>query len=290
MLLPLAIATLALAGDGAEGRVRLAAAPVTAPTSFNPLPELWGLAELSGDTRLDELDGSFVLYLSKRAAFEIEGSDGRIYFAGGRQLVSGTDTPESCVCALEYRSSASERQLQVAAGAYRSARPPTVIEMGPRVARVEFELVQEGQAAHVRLSRLICTSSSGDTVAPLSAAVPGFMKLTRKEHVAFRDPPVDDRPVDQRELAENIQPQRLRVPANEYPGFEVYADELRISERFNAKKLEGTAKPGLLTLLREIRTGRKLVIDHSDYYLQDSQLLRLNRQMGIAYRDPCLWP
>ena len=110
------------------------------------------------------------------------------------------------------------------------------------------------------------------------------------KEVKFRDPPVDDRPVDQRELAENIQPQRLRVPANEYPGFEVYADELRISERFNAKKLEGTAKPGLLTLLREIRTGRKLVIDHSDYYLQDSQLLRLNRQMGIAYRDPCLWP
>ncbi len=53
----------------------------------------------------------------------------------------------------------------------------------------------------------------------------------------------------------------------------------------------GTAKPGLFTLLREIRTGRKLTIDYSDYYeVLDPYLRDLNRRSGITYRDPWSWP
>lgn len=52
-----------------------------------------------------------------------------------------------------------------------------------------------------------------------------------------------------------------------------------------------TARPGLLTLLRELGSGRKLRIDHSNYYHEwDPALTRLNRQMGISFRDPTYWP
>ena len=61
--------------------------------------------------------------------------------------------------------------------------------------------------------------------------------------------------------------------------------------RPDAPELVGTAEPGLFTLLREWRTGRKLAIDYSNYYEQlDPYLRELNRRNGIYFRDPCYWP
>ncbi|MEE8155473.1 MAG: hypothetical protein V3T53_11025, partial [Phycisphaerales bacterium] len=61
--------------------------PVSARSLFDPLPEMWGLGELHNDTNLEDLDESFVLYLTERALFKIRDKDGQVYFTGGKQLI-----------------------------------------------------------------------------------------------------------------------------------------------------------------------------------------------------------
>ena len=61
--------------------------------------------------------------------------------------------------------------------------------------------------------------------------------------------------------------------------------------RLDAPEFTGTAKPGLFTLLREVRTGRKPAIDNSDYFRDVNSYIRdLDRRNGISFRDPCYWP
>ena len=86
---------------------------------------------------------------------------------------------------------------------------------------------------------------------------------------------------------------RLHVLADEFVGFQGKRATNRIQspQRSDAPELVGTAKPGLFTWLREIRSGRKVTIDYSDYYLElDPYSRRLDRQHGIYYRDPYYWP
>ncbi len=269
--------------------------PSTWAASFSPLPEMWGLRELSPDARPGDLDESFVLFLPERARFEGGAEQGWIYFAGGRQLVVEGELTESgianrlrshtCVCGLEYESAGPAQDLHTAAGAYRVGTKPSVESTMSGITRVEFRFEQEGQSERVRIRRLVCWGSAGATLKPITRALPGFAKLTRKEHPGFVDPPVDDWPVSNHELARQGTTLAL---GDEFVG-RAY-DESR-PLRLDVPELVGTAKPGLLTLLREIRTGRKLHIDYSGYYEPlDTYLRDLNRRSGIYYRDPCYWP
>ena len=278
--------------------------PVSAPSLSDPLPEMWGLRELHDDTDLEDLDESFVLYLTERALFKIRDKDGQVYFTGGKQLIAKEQLTESdisdhlssysCLCALEYESSTFAGELHIAAGAYRLTKAPSITEEESRIVRVEFEFSGEGQAEHAKLRRLVCWTTNGDTVAPLARTMPRFAKLTRKEHPGFLDPPVDDRPIQKHENAQQSQsPHRFHVLADQYVGFQGRraTNGIQIPQRLDAPELVGTAKPGLFTWLREIRSGRKVTIDYSDYYLElDPYSRRLDRQHGIYYRDPYYWP
>ncbi len=269
--------------------------PATRTASFSPLPEMWGLRELAADAPLGDLDQSVALFLPERARFEGGAVQGWIYFAGGKQLIVEGELTEpgiadrlrshACVCGLEYEAAGGAQDLLIAAGTYRVATAPSIETAASGITRVEFRFEQEGQSERVRIRRLVCWGSAGATLKPITRALPGFAKLTRKEHPGFVDPPVDDWPISNHELARQGTTLAL---GDEFVG-RAY-DESR-PLRLDVPELVGTAKPGLLTLLREIRTGRKLHIDYSGYYEPlDTYLRDLNRRSGIYYRDPCYWP
>ncbi len=250
---------------------------------------------MSAETKLEDLDESFVLYLPERARFEASYERGWVYFMSGKQLVvegelSAADIADllrshACLCALEYECDGASRALQAAAGAYRLTGAPSVDRSESGIVRVEFRFEEEGQTARAQIHRLVCWSTADDTLQPIARALPGFAKLTRKEHPGFVDPPVDDRPVG------NHPPPRQEPAialADEYIG---RAYDASRPLRLDAPELIGTAKPGLFTLLREIRSGRKLTIDYSDYFEDlDPALRDLDRRSGIYYRDPCYGP
>ncbi len=280
-------------------------APISVQPLFNPLPEMWGLRELNEDAKLEDLDESFVLYLSERARFKIGDRDGWVYLTRGKQFIvkyhlSDSDIADylranPCLCALEYESDSSAGELHTAAGAYRLTKAPSITEEEPRITRVEFEFLEGGQAGSVRLRKLLCWIAHDDTVMPLAATMPRFAMLTRKEHPGFRDPPVDDRPVQEDEIArQSYEDQQFLAMSDDYLGFQRGGGsrfEIRMPERWDAPELLGAAKPGLFTWLREIRTGRKLAIDYSDYYRDcDPYIRSLDRRQGIYYRDPAHWP
>jgi len=294
MMLHLAVLIIAGTGETAPPGPEYEL-PVTRAASFSHLPEMWGLRVLSADAELEDLDESFVLFLPERARFEAENERGRIYLMGGRQLVvkNVLSEPEiadhlrshACLCALEYEHADPDGGLQIAAGVYRLNRPPSVDRKVPGIVRVEFVFEEHDVSPKTRIRRLVCWSSAGTTLGPVAIALPGFARLTRKEHPGFADPPVDDRPIRNNELA---QQEPAVVLADEFIG-RAYDSSRPL--RLNAPELVETAEPGLFTLLREIRTGRKLTIDYSNYYEDLNPYLRyLNRRSGITYRDPCSWP
>ncbi len=150
---------------------------------------------------------------------------------------------------------------------------------------VEFRFEEEGQTEGVRIRRLVCWSSAGDTLEPIARALPGFAKLTRKAHSGFVDPPMDDRPIG------NHQPARQEPAIALAESYIGRADDGSRPWRLDAPELVGAAKPGFFTLLREIRTGKKLRIDYSEYFEDlDPYLRDLNRRHGICFRDPWYWP
>ncbi len=114
VMLSLVVVIIAFAGEGAEEpQTRHEyVAPISDVSMFNPLPEMWGLRQLNEDTRLEDLDESFVLYLTERALFKIGDKGGQVYFTIGRQLIPKEELVESdisahlglfsCLCALEY--------------------------------------------------------------------------------------------------------------------------------------------------------------------------------------------
>ncbi len=292
--MPLAAMIVALAGETAPPATEYRV-PVIRTASFSHLPQMWGLRVLSADTELEDLDESFVLYLPVRARFETGNERGRVYFMGGRQLIVEGELSEpeiadhlrshACLCALEYEHAGPDVGLQIAAGVYRLVGAPSVDPQVPGIVRVEFLFAGYDVSGRARIRRLVCWSSAGTTVGPVAMALPGFARLTRKEHPGFADPPVDDRPIRNDELA---QQERVVVLTDEYIG-RAYDSSRPL--RLDAPELVRTAKPGLFTLLREIRTGRKLQIDYSDYYEPlDPYLRDLNRRSGIYYRDPYTWP
>lgn len=298
-MLFLVMVMVAFAGQDAEPQAQHEFVdPVSDASLFDPLPEMWGLWELSEETRLEDLDETFVLYFTDRSVLRVASKVGRVYFRGGRQLILSEELAESdivdrfgsisCLCALEYECSASTEELQIAAGAYRLKNAPCVTEYASGIMRVELEFAEEGQAEHVKLRRLICWNPVDDAVAPLATTMPGFVKFTRKVRPGFRDPPVDDRPLSMHASSRRIQsPYRIDILADGYFGEGQYP----IPEHWDAPELLGTAKPGLFTLMREIRTGRKVAIDYSEYFLdRDPYLRRLDRRHGIYYRDPYAWP
>ncbi len=269
--------------------------------SFNPLPEMWGLRALGGEERFADLDGSTVLYLRERAVFEAPRSEGTIYLAAGKQLVVGRELTEmeisehlgfhSCLCALEYESSSAAGAHHVAAGVYRLTRAAAVDVGTDGIFRVGFELSEQGQADRVRLRRLVCWSAK-DEVLSLARALPGFATLARKAHPEFLDPPPDDRPVQEQEIARRRPSEVVLVMSDEYVAFGPGGggSTSRLPPRLDAPELLGTARPGLSTLLREFSSGRKLAIDLSDYVPDlDPFSRRLQRQIGVCWRDP-LWP
>lgn len=305
-MLSLVVVIIAFAGEGTEEpRTRHEyVAPISDVSLFNSLPEMWGLRELNKDTKLEDLDESFVLYLTERALFKIGDKGGQVYFTIGRQLIPKEELLESdisahlglfsCLCALEYESSTSAGELHIAAGAYRLTKAPSITEDESGIVRVDFEFAEEGQAERVKLRNLVCWNSKDGTVAPLATTMPGFVKFTRKVHLGFLDPPVDDRPVPRLGNAQRIQKLHwVQSLADEYfaGGRDLAGGRDRFPQRLDAPELLGTAKPGLSTLLREILSGKKVAIDYSGYYLElDPYTRRLNRQHGIYYRDPYYWP
>ena len=294
----------AIASEVAEepGTVPDYVAPVSAESSFNPLPELWGLRELSQDTSLGDVDQSFVFYLSERAIFRIGGKDGRVFLGGGRQVATKGELSESgiaeylrwhsCLCALEYEASSSPLQLQTAAGAYRLAAAPSLTEDDSGMQRIELKFAEKGEAGQARLRGLICWTS-GDTIAPLARSLPRFAMLADKGHPGFADPPRDDRPIREHEIGRPMA-RSFRVALTDE--FAVSATERFLIESWvqvdlDAPELTGVARPGLTTLLREVQSGRKVPIDHSDYFRDLDPCTRsLDRQQGIHYRDPTYWP
>ncbi len=292
-MLSLVMVLMAFAGDGAEPPPQHEfVAPVSATSWFDPMPEMWGLRELSAETRLQDLDDTFAFYLTERSVLRIASEVDRVDLSGGRQLILNGQLAESdvvdhsgsisCLCALEYESSASTNQLQIATGAYRLKSAPSVTKDAFDVMSVEFEFAGQGQAEHVKLRRLVCWNPVDDSVAPLAKAAPRFMKFTREDRAGFIDPPVDDRLLSA--------PEGSGPTQNLYP-IDIMADEYPIPERWDAPELRGTSKPGLFTLLREIRTGRKEAIDYSEYFQDyDPYIRRLDRRHGIYYRDPYAWP
>ena len=303
-MLSLAMVVVAFAGAEEPQTLPEYVVPVSALSLFDPLPEMWGLRELHKDTNLEDLDESFVLYLTERALLEIHDKDGQVYFTGGKQLIVKEQLTESdisdhlslysCLCALEYESSTVAGELHIAAGAYRLTKAPSITKEESGIVRVEFEFSGEGQAEPAKLRRLIFWTSDGDTLAPLAKTIPRFAKLTYKELPGFKDPPVDDRPVQKQENAQQSQsPNRFRILANEYGGFQGgrATSGTQIPQRLDALELIGTAKPGLFTWLGELGSGRKVTIDYSDYFLEvDPYLRSLDRQQGIYFRDPYYWP
>ena len=298
------VAAAALAGQSpAEGENELQAryalvVPPSAPPSFNSLPELWGLRGLDKETKLAELDESFVLYLTERALFRVSDRHGLVYLTGGKQLMAEEELSEadvrdhlrvhSCLCALEYESSTSARELHAAAGAYRLTKAPSITNEASGIVRVEFEFSEEGQAERVLLRKLVCWNAADATLMSVAAAMPGFAKLTWKEHPGFVDPPADDRQVREQESA-GYTPDDHRPLVLTDGRFGTTYESPR--ERSDAPELLGTARPGLSTWLREILSGRKLAIDFSDYYLDlDPYFRSLDRRHGIYYRDPASWP
>jgi hypothetical protein len=294
MMLQLAVLIVAGTGETAPAAPEYGL-PVTRAASFSHVPEMWGLRVLSPETKLQDLDESFVLYLARRARFDVGDESGRVYFMGGRQLVVDGELSEqeiadqlgshACLCALEYENAGTDGDLQIAAGAYRLAAAPSVDRQVPGVVRVEFIFEGHDESPRPRLRRLVCWNSAGDRLGPVAMALPGFAKLTRKEHPGFADPPVDDRPIRHYELARS---ESSVVLADQYLGRRYYNSG---PFRLDAPELVETAEPGLFTLLREIRIGRKLAIDYSNYYEDlDPYLRDLNRRNGISWRDPCSWP
>ena len=303
-MLRVAMIAVAIAGEPQVVQAPLdSVAVVSGPSLFDPLPEMWGLAELSLDADLEALQG-LVLYLDRRAVFRSAGAEERVYFGGGRQLVADRPLTESdiadelgslaCLCALEYGGATSSGELHVAAGAYHSSRASAVTVQPQGIVRVEFELQREGQPDRVKLHRLVCWPTSGGTVASIAAALPGFVKLTRKTQPGFVDPPMDDRPV------------RVEAPARLQAGHDqvlALADGLvgfqdagglhgfRLPERLDAPELVGSAKPGLFTFIAEIGNGGRRAIDHSDYFLDLGVCSRrIDRLHGIRHRDSTYWP
>ncbi len=293
-MVPLVAIIVALAGEIASSAPERVL-PLTRAASFLSLPGMWGLQELSADTDLEDLDESFVLYLTERARFEAGNERGWVYFVGGNQLVvdSRLSEPEiadrllsrACLCALEYEFDGPSRELETAAGAYRLTEPPSVDQKKSGIVRVEFQFEEEGQAGRARIRRLVCWSSADDTLEAIARALPGFAKLTRKAHPGFADPPMDDRPIG------NHQPARQEPTIALADAYFGRAYDGSRPLRLDAPELVGTARPGLLTLFHQIRTGKKLRIDHSEYFeILDPYLRDLNRRHGICYRDPGYWP
>jgi hypothetical protein len=290
------LAVLIIAGTGETATVAPEyGLPVTRAASFSHVPEMWGLRVLSPDTPLEDLDESLVLYLPRRSRLDADDERAWVYFMGGRQLVVDGELSEpeiadqlrshACLCALEYENARPDGDLQIAAGAYRLTEGPSVDRQVPGIVRVEFlfEVVDESPRTQIR--RLVCWNSADATLGPVAMALPGFVKFTRKEHPGFADPPVDDRPIRHDELAQS---ESSVVLADQYLGRRYYNSG---PFRMDAPELVETTKPGLFTLLREIRTGRKRRIDYSNYYEDlDPYLRDLNRRNGISWRDPCSWP
>lgn len=296
----LAVAILALAAEGSdELHAPNRVVPPSAPSAFNPLPEMWGLRALSRQARLEELDEAFVLYLTERARFTIVGQGGRVFLSGGRQLVASQLSEAeiaddvsiySCLCALEYEPPMPAGDFHAPAGAYRVTEAPSRTTAESGIVTVEFQFSHEGQAEGTTLRRLVCWTSTDDSLAPLAAALPGFATLARKEHPGFVDPPVDAREVPEHDRAPDIRnPDRILafldgdIPFQRGRGREPLP--------LDAPELVGVAKPGLWTLWREVQSGRKLTVDHSDYYFDTNRsMLFLNRRLGIHSRDPGCWP
>ncbi len=299
MLLGAVIMT-ALALDGAEApdSEHACVEPVTAPSGFDPLPELWGLQELSDDTGIDNLDGHVILYLSERARFVVGGEQARVYFAGGRQVLApelaetGIEdylSGSPCLCALEFESAGPAGELQTAAGAYRLANEPSVTKAESGIVRVELRLSPAAQADRSTLRRLVCWSAGDGTIAPLAAALPGFAKLARKVDPSFDDPPVDDRPVGQETTSETWVHERALALAD--VSLVPQRERDRMPRRLDAPELLGAVEPGLTTLWNEIQSGRRQTIDYAGYYVDfDPICHRVDRQHGITYRDPWAVP
>jgi hypothetical protein len=287
------LAVLIIAGTGETATVEYRL-PVTRAASFSHVPEMWGLRVLSPDTPLEDLNESFVLYLAQRSRFDADDQRTLVYFMGGRELVVDGELSEpeiadqlrshACLCALEYENAHPDGDLQIAAGAYRLTAGPTVDRQVPGIVRVEF-LFEVHDEPRTQIRRLVCWNAADATLGPVAMALPGFVRFTRKEHPGFADPPIDDRPIRHYELA---QTESSVVLADQYLGRRYYNSG---PFRLDAPELVETAEPGLFTLLREIRTGRKLRIDNSNYYEDlDPYLRDLNRRNGISWRDPCSWP
>ncbi|MHC4990632.1 MAG: hypothetical protein ACYTGC_06590 [Planctomycetota bacterium] len=291
----MSVGALHAAGQQAHDVSPLRLDPVSMEPAFDPLPEKWGLRELRATTRLGELDASFVLYFAERARFQIDTPAGWVYLIGGRQLlVEGTLTEEDVaellfvrrsLCSLQYESDVPERDLHVAAGAYRVATAPRISTPSPGVTRVEFEIVDGGPAEEVRLQRLVCWVAGEDTIGPLADTVPGFIRLTRKEQPGFRDPPVDERPIRDYEIVRRHREDDRQLFA-------------MIDERFGLQAGEGglpddqapfqlpPARPGILSWLWSIQTGTELAIDASEYFLDADPALRArDLRDGIYFRN-----
>jgi hypothetical protein len=291
----IAIAVLATVAVADEPVLR---SPSTAPPSFNPMPELWGLSGFDEQTTLEDLDRSFVLYVAERARFEVDAPPGRVYLAGGRQLVAASSLAPAdraaqlrthgCLCALDYELGVG-RELDVAAGVYRLDGPPVVAAEGDAIVRVELAFAAEGQADRVRLRRLTCWSKGSRDVLAVQATLPPFAVLTRKVNTGFADPDPDDREVTDQRSFRHTPTGRDALVLHDFTLSTQQAR--RIPERFDAPELLGTARPGLLTLLGELTTGQRRAIDHADYFrVTDPYLQQLDRRQGIIFRDPWAWP
>ena len=303
-MLPVAVVIVAFAGDALSGEARQNHAVVLSDqASFNPLPEMWGLRELDVNAGLGDLDESLVLFLTERTRLETDDSEGQIYFAGGRPLVAEAPLTASdiadhlnlrpCLCALEYESSGSSEAIHIAAGAYRVERAPTITATSGAV-RVECTFATDGQPQRTKLRSLTCWVSSEGTLKSLATALPSYARWTRKVHPGFLDPPMDDRPVLGSEMTRAYQgvPPVLAL-AEGLVDFEGGRGPygLRVPARLDGPEFLGTARPGLTTWLVELRTGRKLTIDHTGYFLDlGPHARRLDRQHGIRYRDATYWP
>ncbi len=292
-----AVIMSALALDGAEAppSEHASVEPVTARSHFDPLTELWGLQELSDGARLEDLDGHVVLYLSERARFQIDDRDPRVYLAEGRQVLV-TELTEAdiedylggspCLCALEFEPGASAGALHTPAGAYRLMGEPSVTIAASGIERVELRLSPAGQSDRVTLRRLVCWSAGGGTIAPLTAALPGFARLARKVDPGFADPPVDDRLVQDRDSDSDAWI-RDRALALADLSLVPRRERDRLPRRLDAPELLGAAEPGIGALWDDIRSGRQSTMDYSGYYVDFDPLChRIDRQHGVTYRDP----
>ena len=114
--------------------------------------------------------------------------------------------------------------------------------------------------------------------------------LPPKERRSFVDSLREDQDVPSREIRYSF---GIPALADEYVGSVAGQStyERLIGVRLDSPELLGSAKPGFLTWLGDVVSGKQTRVDYSDYYLDlDPISRRLNRQHGIYYRDPAYWP